>query len=200
MGEGRWELVAGVVGAILDVAPKGLGFVGVGVPKGLEELVGCMWGYSGRLGSLGIEWGMSRSNEVVVRAATRFMGRPSRLIVVSVIDGLRRLGASALIKLLFLLFNEGAVARPMTLVSAMDAAVWYFLPSDRVFSAATVGVASVAPPSSVVLRPGVAGFVIGDRVHGLWVLCLFSLMWLRSIAIARSLHIHLFDSPTLTLV
>ena len=66
--------MAGVVGAILDVAPKGLGFVGVGVPKGLEELVGCMWGYSGRLGSLGIEWGTPKSNEVVAKAATGFVG------------------------------------------------------------------------------------------------------------------------------
>ena len=87
--------MAGVVGAILDVAPKGLGFVGVGVPKGLEELVGCMWGYSGRLGSLGIEWGMSRSNEVVVRAATRFMGRPSQLIVVKATTGFVGAGLAA---------------------------------------------------------------------------------------------------------
>ena len=41
-------LVAGVVGATLDVAPKGFGFVGVGVPKALEGLVGCMWGCNGR--------------------------------------------------------------------------------------------------------------------------------------------------------
>jgi hypothetical protein len=40
VGEGRWELVVGVVDATLDVPPKGLGFVGVGVPKGLEGLVG----------------------------------------------------------------------------------------------------------------------------------------------------------------
>ena len=48
MGEGRWELVAGVVGATLDAALKGFGFVGVGVPKALEGLVGCMWGCNGR--------------------------------------------------------------------------------------------------------------------------------------------------------
>ena len=36
--------MAGVVGAILDVAPKGLGFVGVGVPKGPEELGGDICG------------------------------------------------------------------------------------------------------------------------------------------------------------
>ena len=48
MGEDRWELVAGIVGATLDVAPKGFGFLGVGVPKELEGLVGCMWGCNGR--------------------------------------------------------------------------------------------------------------------------------------------------------
>ena len=42
LGEDRWELAAWVVDATLDVAPKGLGFVGVGVPKGLEELEGYM--------------------------------------------------------------------------------------------------------------------------------------------------------------
>jgi hypothetical protein len=42
------------------------------------------------------------------------------------------------------------------------------------------------------LRSGLAGFVTGDRVHGPRGLCLFSLIWLRSVAIARSLFIHLF--------
>ena len=74
MGEGKRELVVGVVGATLDVAPKGLGFVGVEVPKGLEGLVGCMWGCSGRLGKMEIKWGMLKSNEVVARAATGFVG------------------------------------------------------------------------------------------------------------------------------
>ena len=39
-GEDRRELVVGVVGATLDVAPKGFEFAGVGVPKGPEELGG----------------------------------------------------------------------------------------------------------------------------------------------------------------
>ena len=42
MGGGRWEFVARIVGAILDVAPKGLVFAGVGVPKVPEGLVGCI--------------------------------------------------------------------------------------------------------------------------------------------------------------
>ena len=36
-------LVAGVVGATLDVAPKMFGFAGIDVPKVLEGL-GCVWG------------------------------------------------------------------------------------------------------------------------------------------------------------
>jgi len=40
VGEDRWEVVMRLVGATLDVAPMGLGFVGVGVPKGPEELGG----------------------------------------------------------------------------------------------------------------------------------------------------------------
>ena len=68
------RLVLGVVGATLDVAPRGLGFVGLGVPKGPEGLVGCMWGCSGRLGKMGIKWGMPKSNEVVAKASTGFVG------------------------------------------------------------------------------------------------------------------------------
>ena len=100
----------------------------------------------------------------------------------------------------FFLLDEGALIRPMTFVSAMNAAVGYFLFSVRVFPPTPIGVASVAPPSSVVLRPGVAGFVTGDRVHGLRGLRLFSLMWLQSVAIARSLLIHIFNSPALSFV
>ena len=40
MGEDRWEIAVWVVDAMLDVVPEGLGFVGVGVPKGPEELGG----------------------------------------------------------------------------------------------------------------------------------------------------------------
>ena len=65
--------MAGVVGATLDVAPKGLGYVGCVVPKGLEGLVGCMWGCSGRLGKMVTEWDMTKSSEVVAEIATEFV-------------------------------------------------------------------------------------------------------------------------------
>ena len=48
-------LVAGVVGATLDVVPKGFGFAGIGVPKVLEGPVECMWGCSGKLGMM-VTW------------------------------------------------------------------------------------------------------------------------------------------------
>ena len=118
----------------------------------------------------------------------------------SVVDWLQMLGVCGSVELFFLLLDEGALTRPMTLVSAMNAAVGYFLSSAGIFPPTPVGVASVAPPSSVILRPGVAGFITGDRVDGLRGLCLLSLMWLRSVAIARSLLIHLFDSPALSFV
>ena len=91
VGGDRRELVVGVVGATLDVAPKGFGFVGVGVPKGPEGQVGYMRGCSGKLGKMGIKWGMLKSSEVVAKAATEFVGRASGLVVVSVTDRLRRL-------------------------------------------------------------------------------------------------------------
>ena len=123
------------------------------------------------------------------------------LVGVGTVDGLQwLLGVCGSIQLFFFLFDEGALTRPMTFVSAINAAVGYFLPSAGVFPLTLTGVASVAPPSSVVLRPGVAGFVTRDRVHGLRGLRLFSLMWLRPVAIARSLLIHLFDSPALSFV
>ena len=65
--------MAGVVGATLDVAPKGFGFAGVGAPKVLGGQVGCMWDYSGRLGRMVIEWDMLKSSEVVAEAATEFV-------------------------------------------------------------------------------------------------------------------------------
>ena len=65
-------LVAGVVGATLDVAPKGFGFAGIGEPKALEGLEGCMWGYSGKLGMMVRGWDMLKSNEVDAKAATEF--------------------------------------------------------------------------------------------------------------------------------
>ena len=86
----------------------------------------------------------------------------------SVIDGLRRLfGVCGSGQFFFLLFDEGALTRPMAFVSAMNAAIRNFLLSAGVFLPTTIGVASVAPPSSVVLRPGVAGCVTGDCVHDL---------------------------------
>ena len=86
----------------------------------------------------------------------------------------------------------------MTFVSAMNAAVRDFLLLAGVFPPTSIRIVSVAPPSSVVLRPGVAGFVTGDRVHGFWGLRLLGLIWLRSVAIARPLLIHLFDSLALS--
>ena len=65
--------MGGVVGATLYVAPKGFGFVGVGAPKVLEGLVGCMWGCSGRLGKMVTEWDMPKYSEVVAEAATGFV-------------------------------------------------------------------------------------------------------------------------------
>ena len=65
-------LVAGVVGATLDVAPKGLGFVGIVEPKALGGLEGCRWGYSGKLGRMVRGWDMPKSNEVEAKAATEF--------------------------------------------------------------------------------------------------------------------------------
>ena len=73
VGEDRLELVVWVVDAMLAVAPKGLGFVGVGVPKGPEELRGYMWDCSGRLGKMGIMCGMPKSNGVVAKVATGFV-------------------------------------------------------------------------------------------------------------------------------
>ena len=45
---GGWGIVLQVVAAMFVVALKGLGFVGVGVPKGLAGLEVCMWGCNGR--------------------------------------------------------------------------------------------------------------------------------------------------------
>ena len=73
VGGGRWGFVLQVVVAMLAVAPKGLGFVGVGVPKGPEELRGYMWDCSGRLGKMGIMCGMPKSNGVVAKVATGFV-------------------------------------------------------------------------------------------------------------------------------
>ena len=84
------------------------------------------------------------------------------------VDGLRRLlGVCGSLQLFFFLLDEGALISPMTFVSAMNAAVGYFLFSAGIFFPTTTRIALIAPPSSVVLRPGVAGFVAGDRVHDL---------------------------------
>jgi len=64
--------MAECAGATLDVAPKWFELVGVGAPKVLEGLVGCMWGCSGRLGRMVTGWDMSKSSEVVAEAATEF--------------------------------------------------------------------------------------------------------------------------------
>ena len=64
--------VAGVVGATLGVAPKGFGFAGIGEPKALVGLEGCMWGYSGKLERMVRGWDMSKSNGVDAKATTEF--------------------------------------------------------------------------------------------------------------------------------
>ena len=70
--------MAGVVGATLDVEPKGFGFAGIRGPKALVEpkalvgLEGCMWGYNGKLGRIVKGWDMPKSNEVDVKPATEF--------------------------------------------------------------------------------------------------------------------------------
>ena len=66
-------LVAGIVSATLDVAPKCFGFVGIGETKAMVGLERCMWGCSGRLGKMGIMWGMPKSNGVVAKVATGFV-------------------------------------------------------------------------------------------------------------------------------
>ena len=116
------------------------------------------------------------------------------------IDGLRRLlGVCGSLQLFFFLLDEGALIGLMTFVSAMNAAIGYFLFLAGVFPPAPIGVASVAPPS-IVLRPGVAGFVTGDRVHSLRCFCLLGLMLVRSVAITPPVCIRFFDSPTLPFV
>ena len=63
--------MAGVMGATLDVESKGFGFAGIGGPKALVGLEGCMWGFSGMLGRMVKEWGMPKSNGVDAKAATK---------------------------------------------------------------------------------------------------------------------------------
>ena len=64
--------MAGVVGATLDVEPKGFGFARIGGPKALVGLEGYMWGCSGMLGRMVRGWGMPKSNGVDAKAATEF--------------------------------------------------------------------------------------------------------------------------------
>ena len=66
-------LVAGIVGATLDVAPKCFGFVGIGEPQAMVGLERCMWGCSGRLEKMVKGWDMSKSNEVDAKVATEFV-------------------------------------------------------------------------------------------------------------------------------
>ena len=84
------------------------------------------------------------------------------------IDGLRQLlVVCGSLQLFFFLLDEGALISPMAFVSAVNTAVGYLLFLAGIFFPTTTRIASIAPPSSVVLRPGVAGFVAGDRVHSL---------------------------------
>jgi hypothetical protein len=124
------------------------------------------------------------------------------VVVGGVIDGLWRLRLLSVtsVKFIFLLFDKEALARPVPLVLAIDTAVWDFLLSSGVVSAAAVGVASVAPPSSIVLRMGVARFVARDCVHCLRGLRLIGLVRPRSFTVLRSLLVHLFKSSPLALV
>ena len=127
--------------------------------------------------------------------------RALRLVGVGIVDGLRRLlSVCGSIQLFFLLFDEGALTRPMTFVSAMNAAVRDFLLSAGVFPPTSIRIVSVAPPSSVVLRPGVAGFVTGDRVDGLRCFCLLGLMLVRTVVITSHVRIHFFNSSMLPFV
>ena len=64
--------VAGVVGATLDVAPKGFRFAGIGGPKALVGREGCMWGYSGKLEKMVKGLDMPKSNVADAKAATEF--------------------------------------------------------------------------------------------------------------------------------
>jgi hypothetical protein len=125
----------------------------------------------------------------------------SRLVVMGgVVDGLRLLGVGTSVEFVFLFLDEGAVARPVSLVPTVDTIVWDFLPSAGVVSVAAVRVASVTPASSVFLRPGVACFVVEDRVHCLRGLRLLSLVRPHPVAVARPLLIHFFESSLLALV
>ena len=89
VGEDRLELMVWVVDATLAVVPKGLGFVGVGVPKGPEEL----GGICGVVMEDWERWGQSGICRSPMRLLRRLpldlWGRASRLVGVSVIDGLR---------------------------------------------------------------------------------------------------------------
>ena len=64
--------MAGVVGATLDVEPKGFGFVENVEPKALVGLERYMWGCSGMWGRIVRGWGMPKSNGVDAKAATEF--------------------------------------------------------------------------------------------------------------------------------
>ena len=106
-------------------------------------------------------------------------------------------GVCASVEFFFLLLDEGAIARPMPLVPAMNAAVGDFLPSAGVVSSVPVVVASITSPSSVGMSPGVAGFITRDRVHGLRSLRMLDLVWPRLVC---PLLVYLFESSPLTLV
>ena len=94
--------------------------------------------------------------------------RTLRLVCVGRIDGLRRLlVVCGSLQLFFFLLDEGALISPVAFVSVVNGAVGDFLFPAGVLFPTTIGIASIAPPSSVVLRPGVACFVTGDRVYGL---------------------------------
>jgi len=52
--------------------PRVFGFAGIGAPKVLGGLEGCIWGYNGKMGRMVRGWDMPKSNEVDAKAASEF--------------------------------------------------------------------------------------------------------------------------------
>ena len=123
------------------------------------------------------------------------------MVGVGIVDGLRRLlGVCGSVQLFFLLLDEGALTRPMTFVSTVNAAVGHFMLSAGIFPSTPIGVTSVAPPSSVFVRPGVARFITGECVYDLWGLRLVGLVRPQPFLVPHPLLIDLFKTSPLALV
>ena len=111
------------------------------------------------------------------------------------------------IELLLPLDGDGAFVGPMAFVFAVEVAERDFLSSAAIVLSGTVVslivVVSLAPPSSVAVRPGVAWLFFGDCVDCILVLWLVNMPWLRVQPFAVScflLLIHLLDPPPLPAV